>query len=148
MRRLILFLATGFGVGWIPGMPGTYGSLVGIGLFWCVMRLPAPIFLITLVTIMFIGVWVSTQAEIFLGQVDAQVIVIDEVVGVMLALMFIPYRWETAAAGFFLFRLFDIWKPFPICKLQDLPAGWGVMMDDVGAGLLANLVLQIAIRLI
>ncbi len=146
MCRIILFIATGFGSGWIPGMPGTYGSVVGLGFAWCLMRLPLPAYLVTLTTLFLVSVWVSTQAEIILQKVDAQVIVIDEVMGVILALAFLPFTWKTAVAGFVLFRLFDIWKPFPISRLQDLPRGWGVMMDDVGAGILANLVLQIAVR--
>lgn len=123
------------------------GSLVGILLYIPLSYLTLGSYLVTLLALIFLAAWASTIAEILLGEKDSQKIVIDEVVGILVTLALVPYSWKFMLAGFMLFRLFDIWKPFPVRLCQDrLPAGWGVVMDDVTAGIYANLVLQIVAR--
>ncbi len=148
MRKLILFLASGFGSGYLPGMPGTYGSAIGIALVWGFSRLTTPVFLVTFLAFFLLGVWLSDQAEIFLGRKDPQIVVIDEIVGMIAAVAWIPFRWELLAAGFILFRVFDIWKPPPIRSLQSLPGGWGVMIDDLAAAVCTNVILQVVVRVL
>jgi phosphatidylglycerophosphatase A len=149
MRKVILFLASGFGSGYLPSVPGTWGSLVGLLLYWPLQRLaPVPLG-ITVFTVAILSCWIAGLAERELGSKDPQVIVIDEVAGMFFSLVFVPFHWKTGLAGFFLFRIFDIWKPFPARLIQDkLPGGWGVVGDDLMAGIYANLVLQIAIRVV
>ncbi len=84
------------------------------------------------------GVWAAGVMETMTGSHDPSEIVIDEVAGMWLALIGIPVTWPGMLAAFLLFRLFDVWKPGPINRLQNLPGGWGVMMDDVAAGALAG----------
>lgn len=146
MRKFILFLATGFGSGYLPGIPGTYGSMVGMGIVYWMSRLALAPYAVTTVGFFFLGVWVSSEAERYLQQTDPGRVVIDEIVGVMVTMFLVPFRWQTALAGFLLFRVFDIWKPLSIRRLQHLPGGWGIMVDDLAAGIVSNLLLQIGIR--
>jgi phosphatidylglycerophosphatase A len=147
VRKIILFLASGGGVGYIPFAPGTWGSAVGVLLFWALLRLPMWPLVVTVVAIAFLSCWIADLAEGLLGKKDPQIIVIDEVAGMLVSLLFLPVNWKVALAAFFFFRLFDIWKPFPARWLQDhLPGGWGVVGDDIMAGIYANLVLQIAVH--
>ncbi|HEX5036601.1 MAG TPA: phosphatidylglycerophosphatase A [bacterium] len=149
MRKVILFLASGFGSGYLPSVPGTWGSLVGLLLYWPLQRLaPLPLGA-TVLAVAFLSCWIAGLAEGFLGAKDPQIVVIDEVAGMFFSLVFLPFSWKIGLAGFFLFRLFDVWKPFPARLIQDkLPGGWGVVGDDLMAGIYANLVLQIAIRVV
>lgn len=90
-----------------------------------------------------ISVWISGKAESLLGHTDPPEIVIDEVAGMAMALSGVPFRPILVIAAFLLFRFFDIWKPFPVNYIErKLPRGWGIVMDDVAAGIIANLVLQ------
>lgn len=147
MRKIILFLASGGGVGYMPVAPGTWGSAVGLLVFWALLRLPVWPLVVTVVAIVFLSCWIADLAEGLLGAKDPQIIVIDEVAGMLVTLLFLPVNWQVALAGFFFFRLFDIWKPFPARWLQDhLPGGWGVVGDDIMAGVYANLVLQIGVH--
>jgi phosphatidylglycerophosphatase A len=145
-------VATAGGAGLMPAMPGTAGAAVGVaiyigGVLWNVYWL----YLILLSVLTVAGVWAAGRVEPRYGH-DASRIVIDEVVGQMLALSFVtratPGRIALGAIlGFLLFRFFDILKPFPIRRLEHLPGGIGVMADDVGAGLYAFVVLLIAERI-
>lgn len=120
----------------MPFAPGTFGSLLGVALYVGLAALPLMAYGIVVAALGLLGVWVSTEAEQLLGHKDASVIVIDEVAGVLIALWGVPLEHEVSMAfGFGLFRLFDIIKPWP--ALEQLPRGWGVMMDDVFAGVLA-----------
>jgi phosphatidylglycerophosphatase A len=151
---LAMFVATGFGVGLSPVAPGTFGSLVGLGLaYLLISKLKFEILLLQNVLLLvglivtLLGIWAGTRAERIFERKDASQIVIDEVAGQLLTFGCIaPYctrlegRWWWAfIVGFTLFRLFDIFKPYPINKLQDLTGGFGVMMDDVLAGIYAAL---------
>jgi phosphatidylglycerophosphatase A len=148
MKKFILLVATGAGVGYLPGMPGTYGSIVGLAAYWGLKNLSPWPYLITLLALIFLAAWVSTIAEVVFGEKDSQKIVIDEVVGMLVALATIPFSVKAVVLGFVLFRLFDIWKPYPIRLCQERwPAGWGVVGDDLLAGIYANLLLQLIFRL-
>lgn len=148
MKKFVLFAATGAGVGYLPGMPGTYGSVVGVLVYWGLKNLSLWPYLITVLALVFLAAWVSTIAEALLQKKDAQVIVVDEVIGMLVTLAVIPFSIKTVVIGFILFRIFDIWKPFPVRRCQDRwPGGWGVVGDDVVAGVYANLLLQLICRL-
>ncbi len=143
MKPLILLLASGFGSGYSPFASGTAGSLVAALLYWFVFpQGNIPLLAIVLVTLL-ISVPVCTKAELHYGKKDDGHIVLDEFAGMWITMLFVPPTIGFLIAGFLLFRLFDVIKPF-FRSLQSLPGGWGIMIDDVLAGLLANTVLQAA----
>ncbi|MDD3562332.1 MAG: phosphatidylglycerophosphatase A [Candidatus Cloacimonetes bacterium] len=145
----ITFLASLFLIGFIPFAPGTFASLASYGLY---LLLPAwlydgpyPYLLpIAIVALALIAVLICKKAEQILGE-DHGSIVIDELVGYFVATLFLPHNWLIGLYAFILFRVFDIAKPFPIYRSQKLRNGWGVVIDDVLAGVYANVVLQILI---
>lgn len=144
-RRLAHFLAQGFGAGRIPVAPGTFGTLVGIPIYIALSAL-APWLYAAGVTLLFaLGVWLAELTGHDLGAHDHQSIVWDEIVGFLITMFLAPPGWLWIAAGFILFRLFDIWKPYPI-RLIDrrLTNGFGCMLDDVLAGIYALAALQVA----
>jgi phosphatidylglycerophosphatase A len=148
VRKLILFLATGFYSGYAPVAPGTAGSVVGLALAWGVTvplehrsRLAA---LALIVALFAVGCWLSGRAEELLGRHDSSHIVIDEIVGMALTMYLCPAAdWIALGAGFALFRLFDIVKPEPAGLIdRRMRGGVAVMLDDVAAAIYANLVLH------
>lgn len=150
--RLALIIGTGLGSGYSPVAPGTAGSLLSV-CFWIALRrwsptalqLPTHVFLILVLIV--IGIWASARNETWFGEVDPQKTVIDEVVGQQIAYLGLPsFDWKSLMFGFILFRLFDVWKPFPIKKVQDLHGGTGIVLDDVVAGLYALVLLYVARR--
>jgi len=144
MKRFILFLATGFGVGYFPIAPGTLGTLVAIPIYYFLSEIPSPIYEITLVGFFFLAVWSSENAERFFGKKDDQRIVIDEIMGFLVTMLWIPKTILFIIVGFFLFRFFDILKPFPIRRLEKrLKGGYGVVLDDVLAGIYGSIVLHL-----
>ncbi|MCD4813239.1 phosphatidylglycerophosphatase A [bacterium] len=145
MRFFHLSVASVFGAGYFPVASGTFASALAI-VPYLIIRENWLLHLGAIVILFFIGVWSSFAAEDILQEKDSHKIVIDEVVGYFIAVFLLPATWFYAIAAFFLFRLFDIWKPGVAGRSQSLPGGWGVMVDDVWAGLFANLCLQ-AIRL-
>lgn len=141
MRFVALALATSAGVGFIPFAPGTFGSLVGLLLWWFVPSTAA--FQLALIAGLFVlGSWSGGVAERHFATTDPGQVVIDEVVGMLVTLFLNPVTWVGAVVGFLLFRLSDIVKPFPANKLEQLHGGIGVMADDVMAGIYANLALR------
>ena len=141
--KSVLFFASGLSLGLIPLAPGTFGSLLGIPLQWLFRQFPIALELGFLLIFVLIAVWISGKAESLLGHTDPSQIVIDEVAGMVLALSGVPLRPLSIIVAFLLFRLFDIWKPFPVNYIErKLPRGWGIVMDDVAAGIIANLVLK------
>lgn len=148
-RKMILFFATGGGVGYLPGAPGTYGTIVALLLYWAVAGLaPLHFFLFTLVFSLF-AIWVASLAESFLGNHDSEKIVIDEIAGYLVTVLFLPFQWKYAITAFVVFRVFDILKPWPIRQIdQKCSGGWGVVADDLLAGLFGCGVMQVAVRLI
>jgi phosphatidylglycerophosphatase A len=146
---LVKFIGTGMGVGYAPKMPGTVGSFLGLTLYWLFFP-EQPSVLIHVVFFVIIalsfaaGVWAGTESEKFYGN-DPSCVVIDEIAGMWIALFLLPKVWIWSVAAFFLFRLFDIFKWLGCNALQRLRGGWGIMMDDVLAGVWANVILQIMI---
>jgi phosphatidylglycerophosphatase A len=158
MDRLAYLLATGAGAGLLPLAPGTFGSLEGVAIFAGISvaarmgstphtHISYWLLLATANFVVFgVGVWASGRASRLMGSKDPSQVVIDEVSGQMIsltAILFAP-TWQSVLLGFILFRAFDIFKPYPIRKLERLPGGWGIMADDVGAGILAALILLVA----
>ena len=144
MKNFILLLATGFGVGYSPVAPGTLGTLIAIPIYYFLSNIPSPIYEITLVGFFFLSVWVSENAEKFFGKKDDPRIVIDEVIGFLITLLWVPKTFLFVIVGFFLFRFFDILKPFPIRRLErGFRGGFGVVLDDVVAGVYANIILRV-----
>jgi phosphatidylglycerophosphatase A len=144
MNRFFLLFATGFGVGYSPIAPGTLGSLIAIPIYYFLSEIPSPLYEITLIGFFFLSVWISENAEIFFGKKDDQRIVIDEIVGFLISMLWVPKTLPFIIIGFFLFRFFDILKLFPIRRLErKLKGGFGVVLDDVMAGVYANIILHL-----
>jgi phosphatidylglycerophosphatase A len=131
-------VATLGGLGAIPVAPGTVGSLVGLGLSLPLLRIGWPWHLAASAALAAAAVVVSGKAADELGQADPPRVIIDEVVGMCLAALALPWHWYDVCAVFLLFRLFDVVKPAPMPRLERLPAGLGIVADDVAAGLLAR----------
>ena len=149
MDRLLMFIATGAGSGYLPKAPGTWGTLVGLLLWWPIALLPLTAYLATVAVLFIVGVASAGAAEKILDRGDPGVVVIDEIVGVLIALAAVPLHPVAALAGFALFRLFDIAKPFPVGWVdRHLHGGLGIMLDDVAAGLYALLVLHLGLWLL
>jgi phosphatidylglycerophosphatase A len=155
-----------WGVGYIPGAPGTFGSAVGVGLYLLMQSMSASVFafaaargwsmeflesfrtalvllLIALLTL--VGIWAATRTEKLLGRKDPGIVVVDEVAGQLITFVFVPFNsaWWVIIAGFAAFRLFDIWKPYPIRRLEALESGLGIMADDVLAGIYAAILMSL-----
>ena len=151
MRNLILFVATGAGSGYSPIAPGTAGSVVGVVLFALLvwgLGLSTPELLACLAVVTGIGIWAAGKAEEMFARKDDGRITIDEVAGMLVSLIALPVRIEVLVAGFFLFRLFDIWKPPPARRLEALGGGLGIVADDLMAGVYANLAGQLIWRVL
>ncbi|MCL0040941.1 phosphatidylglycerophosphatase A [Thermodesulfovibrionales bacterium] len=142
-QSLSKIIATVFFVGYIPFAPGTFGSLVAAIFIWT-FRPDVLETVIILIAGFTIGVLVSNTTEKEFGQKDSKQIVIDEFVGYCVAIAFLPITIEYVIATFFLFRFFDILKPPPIRNIERMfSGGFGIMIDDVAAGVLTNIILQI-----
>jgi len=141
---MVVALATGFYSGYIPLAPGTFGTVVAVP-FCYVLSVLGPLEGIVFVgAFLGVAVWISGEAEKIFKKKDSGLIVIDEMAGFLVTLYAIPLTVTTLAAGFLLFRLMDIAKPFPVRRLETaLPGGWGVVGDDVLAGVYANVVLRV-----
>lgn len=148
MQRLAIFLCSAGYAGFVPFAPGTVGSLVGLAVYVGLRSAGAPLVAdLALLTLMFaIGVWSATVAERYFGLEDPGEVVIDEVVGMLVTLVFTGAGWSGAIAGFFLFRILDIVKPYPAGRLERLRGGLGIMADDVMAGIYANVALRVLMR--
>ena len=168
---LALTIAT-CGVGYLPLAPGTWGSLVGVGLYLLWQRLWIRFYftlgngngifigyqalwttltLLLLILVTMVGIWAATRVEKLSGRKDPGIVVIDEVAGQLITLSIIPHveyrEWPLVLVGFLLFRAFDIWKPYPIRRLEALESGLGIMADDVLAGMYAATVLSLGVAI-
>jgi len=144
MDRLFMGIATGFGAGYLPKAPGTWGSLVALPLHFFLRQLAPNHYALALGGIFFIGVITAGQAEKILDRKDPGVIVIDEVIGMLITLIGAPNNPLIWLLGFFIFRFFDIFKPYPIRLIdQRVNGGMGIVLDDVLAGVYSFIVLQI-----
>jgi phosphatidylglycerophosphatase A len=164
-KDYIAIVLTTFGVGYIPLAPGTWGSAVGVVIYLAIEWLIAnflmgsvnaagsavagaavqSLLFVLLVVFVIAGIWAAGRSTSFFGNSDPSHAVVDEVQGQLITFLFIPftYSWKLILAGFLLFRLFDIWKPYPIDDLQELPAGIGICADDIVAGVYAGVCLSI-----
>ena len=149
MTRLAVFVATAAYAGYFPVAPGTIGSAVGLLVYAVVRWTQSPVVEVALIAVLFAaGVWAGTTAEQYFGGIDPGPVVIDEVVGMLITLAFIPVGWPAALAGFFLFRVFDVIKPYPAGRFEQLHGGLGVMADDAMAAVYANLSLRLLMWLL
>jgi phosphatidylglycerophosphatase A len=163
--RIALMLAT-CGVGHVPLAPGTWGALVGVGIYllfnltssrmfalapeWNLAALEAlrtSGLLIVLIALVLIGIWAATRVEPMLGRKDPGAVVIDEVAGQVMTFIFVPRfaPWWMIVVGFVLFRVFDIWKPYPIRRLEALESGLGIMADDLVAAAYAGTIMAMLV---
>jgi phosphatidylglycerophosphatase A len=178
IKDYVALTLTTFGVGYIPGAPGTYGSMVGVALYLVSWKLPFLVFfasgidvhlvagtsvmslgsqfpgavslthaVIATCVLLFclVGIWASNRSIPFFGTEDPHQAVVDEVMGQIITFLFIPFTmsWPLILAGFVLFRVFDIWKPYPIDDLQHLSGGLGICADDIVAGVYAGICLSV-----
>lgn len=132
----IRWLATGSYIGYSPVAPGTCGAVMGLALFLPLALLPPSLYAALLLGLTASGIWAAGEAERLLGRKDASPIVIDEIAGMLLTYFAVPVGFFPLFVGFVVFRLADIFKPLP--QLERLPGGWGIMLDDLCAGLVAQ----------
>ena len=148
MVRLAEFLATAAYVGYVPFAPGTFGSAVGLAIYAALRWLDWPALdAIVIVVVLLLGFWSADVMEKQLGK-DPHPVVIDEVLGMLITLAFLDVTISGAALGFFVFRLFDVIKPWPAGRLEHLHGGPGVMLDDAMAGVYSHLVMRGSIALL
>ena len=147
MTRLAVFLATAGYSGYFPIAPGTVGSAVGLLVYAALRWVQSPVQpvseVLLILALFAAGVWAGTVAERYFGGIDPGPIVLDEVVGMLMTLAFIPVGLSGALTGFFLFRVFDVIKPFPARRFEALHGGLGVMADDAMAAIYANVSLRL-----
>lgn len=141
---LALVLSTFFYAGYLP-LPGTSASLAGVFLFLLIKDNAALCLLLALIIILS-GLAITGRSERILNRKDPPPIVIDEVAGIFVSLLFLPYDPKLVILAFVLFRILDIYKPFPITRVQKFPGGLGIMGDDLIAGLYTNIMLQLVLR--
>ncbi len=151
-RRIPLLLASGFYIGMIPGAPGTYASAATTIVFYLAHRsfgrIDPALHMSVLCTVTIVGVLSAAAVARSTGDDDPGIVVMDEIAGQLLTFLFLPVTVLTLVLGTAFFRLFDIFKPYPIRKLEHLPGGVGIMADDLLAGVYANLLLQAAVRFV
>ena len=147
MRRVVDSLArvvaTAFGSGYSPFAPGTAGSAVGLLLFWPMAAWPWPWQAAAAAALFLVGSLAAGRVARHVGLKDPGIVVVDEVVGQWVTLAALPFTPVTAGLGFLLFRAMDIVKPWPARDLEQVPGGWGIMADDVAAGVYAHLALRV-----
>ena len=144
MIRLAVFLATVAYCGYFPIAPGTVGSAAGLVVYLLVWWAHSRAFEAALIVAIFlVGTWAASHAERFFGAIDPGPVVIDEVLGQLVTLAFIPVGVPAALTGFVLFRIFDVIKPYPANRLERFHGGLGIMADDAMAGVYANIVLRL-----
>jgi phosphatidylglycerophosphatase A len=145
MANPVHLLAFGFGAGCSPRAPGTMGTLLAVALYLPLSTLTLPLYLGALAVVTLLGVWICDRASRDLGVHDHPGIVWDEIAGFLLTMIAAPPGWAWVLAGFLLFRLFDIWKPWPIGWLdRRVAGGLGIMLDDLVAGVFAAACLQLS----
>ncbi len=149
MDRLFLFIATGAWTGYLPKAPGTWGSVLGVAIWFGLHNLRLNHYLAVIGILFIVGTICAGAAEKIVDRGDPGLVVIDEIVGQLIALIAVPLNPFAVVAAFVLFRIFDILKPFPVNWLdQHIHGGMGIMLDDVMAGCYALFVVQIGYRLL
>ncbi|MBU0548559.1 MAG: phosphatidylglycerophosphatase A [Candidatus Omnitrophica bacterium] len=144
---LVQTISTFLFVGYLPLIPGTFGSIAGVGIFYLLNRSSWFGYFLFVFCIMLLGLLTSGREEKLLNKKDPGCIVIDEIVGMLIALSFLPSDPKIIILAFFMFRILDTLKPFPAGRLQNMHGAIGVMGDDLVAGVYANIVLQVILRL-
>lgn len=146
-RDFIFYFVTFFGTGLIPKAPGTFGTLAALPVVWALFSVGPLVYMAVTLALALVAIFMCQIYESRSGRHDQPEIVIDEVLGILIAMTWLPMTWQSFVAAFVLFRILDIWKPFPIGYLdQRIPGGVGVIADDVAAGLITNVVLQVVLN--
>jgi phosphatidylglycerophosphatase A len=140
---LATVVATGLGSGYSPFAPGTAGSAVGLALFWPMRGLSPLALAVAIVLVSAVGVAAAGRVARLAGVEDPGLVVVDEVAGMWVTLWLLPVTPLIAGLGFLAFRVMDVFKPWPARDLEHLPGGWGIMADDLMAGVYANLLLRV-----
>ena len=144
MKKFYLILATGFGFGYAPVASGIFGTLVGIPIVWALAGVPGWLYAVLTLLLLLVGIKAADFAEEYFNKEDAGQIVIDEVVGYMVTMYLVPVSLGSLVAGFFVFRFFDIFKPWPARGIdKEMPGGAGVMLDDVSSGVYSCIVMHL-----
>jgi phosphatidylglycerophosphatase A len=148
-QKAIVFVATGGLIGFSPLAPGTFGSLATLPLCLLISLMPVSIAPLFVVALMLCSAWIAHSAEKILGQKDPKEVVVDEISGMAVTLLGVPFTPIFVIGGFALFRVFDIVKPFPIGWVdKHVSGGVGIVLDDVVAGIFANALLRIGMSMI
>lgn len=146
MRNLIIIISTFFYSGYFPFAPGTFATLCFIPFYYFLFKeLHPALYLIVTITLYFLGVWSSGYASVIFNKKDPSKVVIDEVVGFLITMLFIPFTVKRMIIGFLVARILDIIKPYPARKLEVLRAGNGIMIDDAISGIYGNIILWLLI---
>jgi len=149
LRRIGVFIATCAYVGHAPVAPGTFGSAIGLVVFYLVRhQRSTTVEVAAIVVLAAVGLWSATEAEHHFGGIDPGPVVIDEVIGMLITLAFIPVNITGAVVAFFIFRFLDVVKPWPARRLEHLPGGFGVVLDDMMAGVYGNIVMWALVSLL
>jgi phosphatidylglycerophosphatase A len=145
-ERAVLFLATGFFIGYMPFAPGTFGTLIGLPICFLLSRFHTGLVVLWVAVFIGFAIGVASTAEKIFKKKDAAQIVIDEIAGLLVVFIGLPFNLYTAVCGFIIFRMFDIFKPFPIRWLdRKVSGGSGIVLDDVVAGIYSHLILRLVI---
>jgi len=146
-ERIVIFFSSGFYIGKVPVVPGTFGSLAGLVFCFMLSRLDTVFVFSGIAFTIVFSIWIADQAERLLARKDPGEIVIDEIAGMMTTMAGLPFTVLSAVSGFMLFRILDILKPFPIRYLERrVPGGAGIVMDDVAAGIMGNVMLRVILH--
>jgi phosphatidylglycerophosphatase A len=144
-RGVIIFVSTGAFSGYVPGIPGTAGSFAGIFFYLLLSRCSVPVYLLLTFLFIIFSIWISDKAEKLFNKKDPAQVVVDEIAGYLVAMIGFYPEWKYIIAGFVLFRIADIIKPYPANRInQNVRGGYGIVLDDVVAGAYANIILQFA----
>lgn len=144
VNSLLLQIATFFSIGRFPKAPGTVATLATLPVWYLLAQTGPFIYMFVTFLIVLIGIWAAQAYEDQSSKHDSKEIVIDEVAGFLITMVWVPITWQSAVVGFILFRFFDIVKPPPIRQLdQKIPGGFGVMADDIAAGLISSVIMQL-----
>jgi phosphatidylglycerophosphatase A len=147
-RHPVHFLSSGFGIGAMPVAPGTFGTLIAIPFYLLLQHLLLWLYAIVVFVAAIVGIWLCDQTAKAMGEHDHPSIVWDEMVGYWLTMFAAPQGWVWVILGFGLFRLFDIWKPWPIGWVdRHVKGGLGIMLDDILAAVYAGLILQVIVAI-
>jgi phosphatidylglycerophosphatase A len=145
-ERALKLYCTFFFLGYSPVAPGSVGTLGAVLVFYIISDLKSLLYFITIITVTIISIYITNKALKYYDSDDPGEIVIDEVCGYLFTMFLVPFSWTNVGVGFILFRLFDIAKPYPIRKIEKLKDGYGVILDDVLAGIYANIILLLFIK--